>query len=450
MQHNEPRLLYFISRNNNTIVPLIPADELPFNVRLADVPRVMSFDKTFGMQHVASAPYTGLTFKLDDIQPSRPSSQSSSDHNRSQSSTPKHFLAPDAYARQALSVSSNPMHTLPYRPLSAHESTSNWRKAPTSAPKNPQDVIDAILNTPQGSETASHIGYTARNSPVPPPSGNVIDPERKEFCTYWIRTGECDFIQQGCLYKHEMPATLEKLQSLGIMRYPKWWQEKKQQVKIGYIGFAGPKMKAEEWLNASRKGSIGSSNQDSGSESEDVEPGNGRGAMKFGTRKVDSVVGAGASLKPAHAAENDESMTRHLSVTGDLISFPAPPPSPASSSTTASPDSSPTSGIVTPASSIAEKTTLPQKVFVPAGESAEKHIADAKKRTRSNKQEKQEKAFNGLMASKHAFSGPVAQDLPRGLRPRVPRAKARVAAAAAARQTTNGGDAGGKATLAKV
>jgi hypothetical protein len=47
---------------------------------------------------------------------------------------------------------------------------------------------------------------------------------RKLFCTHWLRTGQCDFIQQGCAYVHKIPdlSTMEKLQ---LREYPRWFRE---------------------------------------------------------------------------------------------------------------------------------------------------------------------------------------------------------------------------------
>ena len=46
---------------------------------------------------------------------------------------------------------------------------------------------------------------------------------KKVYCTHWIRWGECDYTQQGCLYKHEMPDE-DKLQEIGIATYPRWYR----------------------------------------------------------------------------------------------------------------------------------------------------------------------------------------------------------------------------------
>jgi hypothetical protein len=58
-----------------------------------------------------------------------------------------------------------------------------------------------------------------------PPSGVEADPSKKEFCTHWIKTGECAFTATGCRYKHEMPEP-QKLRELGFTSQPKWWKDK--------------------------------------------------------------------------------------------------------------------------------------------------------------------------------------------------------------------------------
>ena len=55
---------------------------------------------------------------------------------------------------------------------------------------------------------------------------------KKIYCTHWLRHGECDFIQQGCLYKHEMPDELT-LKSIGIRPYPRWYMETHPEKFVG-------------------------------------------------------------------------------------------------------------------------------------------------------------------------------------------------------------------------
>lgn len=47
---------------------------------------------------------------------------------------------------------------------------------------------------------------------------------QKIFCSHWIRTGECDFMQQGCRFRHDMP-DLQTLQTLGFQGWPRWFRE---------------------------------------------------------------------------------------------------------------------------------------------------------------------------------------------------------------------------------
>ncbi|KAJ5976107.1 hypothetical protein N7481_009814 [Penicillium waksmanii] len=50
--------------------------------------------------------------------------------------------------------------------------------------------------------------------------------KKKEFCSYWIRHGECDYQQQGCLFRHAMPTQPEALEKLGLRDIPRWYREK--------------------------------------------------------------------------------------------------------------------------------------------------------------------------------------------------------------------------------
>lgn len=49
---------------------------------------------------------------------------------------------------------------------------------------------------------------------------------KKEYCSYWLRHGECDYAQQGCIYKHEMPHDRATLERLGLRDLPRWYREK--------------------------------------------------------------------------------------------------------------------------------------------------------------------------------------------------------------------------------
>ncbi|KEF62991.1 uncharacterized protein A1O9_00966 [Exophiala aquamarina CBS 119918] len=48
---------------------------------------------------------------------------------------------------------------------------------------------------------------------------------KKVYCTHWMKTGECSFVQTGCKYKHEMPLDLDELKRLGHNEIPQWFRE---------------------------------------------------------------------------------------------------------------------------------------------------------------------------------------------------------------------------------
>ena len=327
---------------------------------------------------------------------------------------------------------SSAQQALPRRPLSAHELPANWRTAPTSDPSDKaQAVIDAIVGSTAGAETAARTGYPVKSTTTPPPSGNVPDQDKKEYCTYWIRHGECDYTQQGCLYKHEMP-DLSTLKKIGLRGHPRGWVEKNQAIKLGgEKATVGPVMKPSEWLSK-RKGSA----------SDDSNAGDGSSDSETDSTKTESKVSAAASknttttygdktptMPSLHATAKTPVSARKQSDIGDLIDFaplyltssPAPAvtlPSSTNTSSNRNTSTAPKPANDEPRKKRSTKAHNTDRVFVPAGESPEKHITEAKKRASRNCsrnsdvteapgiekqiQTFQKKTYNSLMASKHA------------------------------------------------
>ena len=460
----QPRPLYFISRHTGIMVPLVPADELPFNVRLAGVPRVLRMEETYGMQHVGMAPYTGMTFQLEreihmgmeapEMGGQRGGSQpahAAPGHSRSLSGTPVKYLAPDAHARQALAQSAAynggafaANGALPVRPVSAHETATSWRSgfnpsahtpsvktlanlpSSTGTTDKTQALLDAIVASTSGAESAARLGYTPRSAIPLPPAGALPDAEKKEYCTYWLRHGECDYMQQGCLYKHEMPDR-ETLLKIGFRGTPWWWVER-QAMMPQKREIVGEVVKSEEWL---KRGGGEESESESESEVEETpsqsskESENGE-VKEEGEKEKSAVVKERTTPEPVQAAIEPKIATtvdrpaaaatakaaststrappppaidiRKASTTSDLISFASAVPllpTPPSSTPSLTPDSSPRQGQLTPvtpptpltpgtptepAVAVATAGGKAAKVFVPKGESPEQHIAEAKKR----------------------------------------------------------------------
>ena len=77
-----------------------------------------------------------------------------------------------------------------------------------------QDFIDEIIEKATASR---QIPIRSR------PAAKIAD--HKEYCSYWLRRGECDYMQSGCKYKHEMPVDEKVLQKCGLREVPRWFKD---------------------------------------------------------------------------------------------------------------------------------------------------------------------------------------------------------------------------------
>lgn len=84
-----------------------------------------------------------------------------------------------------------------------------------------QAIIDAVTRV--SSQTA--IQQAQRTAAQPAAGCSQPARGKKIYCIYWLRKGECDYLQQGCLYKHEMPPDKATLASLGFREVPHWYRE---------------------------------------------------------------------------------------------------------------------------------------------------------------------------------------------------------------------------------
>ena len=71
-------------------------------------------------------------------------------------------------------------------------------------------------NTLASSNTSADARPAANNTRLP---GTF---PKKLYCMYWIRTGQCDFMQTGCGFKHEIPEDEETRQRIGLREIPAW------------------------------------------------------------------------------------------------------------------------------------------------------------------------------------------------------------------------------------
>lgn len=101
---------WFISRGNGRCVPLIAADELPYEVQLQGAPRTMGMDRARGMEYLGESPPSNRAYSLDpqlsvdgksDLFRTTSPSATPTTHTSTQPTLQqKRFLAPDVMARR--------------------------------------------------------------------------------------------------------------------------------------------------------------------------------------------------------------------------------------------------------------------------------------------------------------------------------------------------------------
>ncbi|KAI9715525.1 MAG: hypothetical protein M1828_000832 [Chrysothrix sp. TS-e1954] len=186
-----PRPVCYVSRGFNILVPLIAVDDLPYDINIKGIPRAVSAHEAKGMRRIGHYSASDVKYTLTP--------------------EPQQFLSKNTI--QMNGASGGAM---------GQTDVSNMCEAPSWAEARAQTPAHERHNIYQPSAIGA---YGPLNRP-PPPSGLEPDPSRKQYCTYWMRTGECDFEQQGCRYKHEMPS-LSMLAQIGFRGYPKWFEDRR-------------------------------------------------------------------------------------------------------------------------------------------------------------------------------------------------------------------------------
>lgn len=76
------------------------------------------------------------------------------------------------------------------------------------------------------------IDFFQRQPALTNNGSSIIDPlakkgtiGKKVYCTYWIQTGNCNYMQEGCKYKHEIPKDEETRRAIGFREFPNWPKE---------------------------------------------------------------------------------------------------------------------------------------------------------------------------------------------------------------------------------
>jgi hypothetical protein len=203
---------YYLLRGTK-IVPLIPADQLPIEVR--DIPRQLTHrqisDGNWKLSHETEHTATILAIQ-------NPSSCLSP--QTGVSSKPR-YLAPHHCVRSEpmnVVLEASKVSGAQVPPPAAEETSGHAPIAKAATPDQSVVLVGTFASIYP--EDAQRLHYRA-----PRPSGTQPDQSKKVYCTHWIRTGECAYTSYNCKFKHEMP-TRDKLRELGFPRMPLWWKEK--------------------------------------------------------------------------------------------------------------------------------------------------------------------------------------------------------------------------------
>ncbi|KAE8394217.1 hypothetical protein BDV23DRAFT_18142 [Aspergillus alliaceus] len=193
---------FFCARPNGTLTPLIAADELPSHISIRGIPRTLSANETQGMTSLGTVSPRAQTYVIDGLAPSstRASSTAASPRSRDfdlQASLMRLVSDENVPASQRLAVNALLQQGISQNWFMTNASTSGW-------------LVPGVSGGTASGSSRQGAHYNTK----------------KEFCSYWIRHGECDYQQQGCLYKHEMPNDLSTLEKLGLRDIPRWYREK--------------------------------------------------------------------------------------------------------------------------------------------------------------------------------------------------------------------------------
>lgn len=211
---------FFVLRQNGSLVPLIAMDEMPHNIRIEGVPRTMTLKDTVGMVNIGEYPSRHGHHQVQDT--------------NSLSETYKHISSRPTRSTRPSMVQDARLTEQVASPISIKSPVELFAAGPKKAygieeqpPSDSELENTATVITPKN--RIAEIFGQVKELPAWKDTSKLGPRElirgKKIYCTHWMSTGECDYAQQGCLYKHEMPLDIEILNFLGYQDIPKWYRE---------------------------------------------------------------------------------------------------------------------------------------------------------------------------------------------------------------------------------
>lgn len=242
-----PRPQHFITRGDGSITPLIAVDELPESMRIVGVPAIISQAATLNMMNLGVQARSQTKYIVE--MPEDSGSGNTSHLSQRSTTTGGNFQSPGKRVGRVKTIKTEERKT-----AAGVNEVEEWRLGvnsidetqvcvatplhrenlatftSTSSLTHSKAAIDAVV--------AAHAKSEAIQSPRTPKALTPGVFGEKKYCTHWIRWGECDYMQQGCKYRHEMPDE-ETLIAIGIRSIPKWYKDANAP-KSGWVEEASP------------------------------------------------------------------------------------------------------------------------------------------------------------------------------------------------------------------
>ncbi|KAL9597610.1 MAG: hypothetical protein Q9219_005049 [cf. Caloplaca sp. 3 TL-2023] len=248
---NAPRPHFFIHRPDQSITPLVAVDELPDYIRITGVPAIMTQADTEAMMSLGVKERSLGQYNVQWVKSSDNSSRQGPVEN-GEASDRANYLShlnearplefPEGHNKQtddntadSSSIEIIQRPNLDIRKENVHtannaapdgfkdkksKTVEEWRQD-VEVEDEVQARIDNLIAANSHATDEVKKSLSDEDRQAARIKAGLI-PGKKVYCSHWIRTGECGFVQQGCLYKHEMPED-DILKEIGIRVLPAWY-----------------------------------------------------------------------------------------------------------------------------------------------------------------------------------------------------------------------------------
>lgn len=278
-----PRIHHFIVRPEvvrrlptgltveQSLVPLIPLDELPEWFEITGVPRSLAPEQTAGLSNLGCYERQGVhgvEIVIDEPEsdagmadtPETTGSAGAGETPVVGDEKPQPGLQHSRWADQAndndtpgkpKAATSGAVHpaarTTTHVVSPASATSSIPHPGPAAAPAHPQQ---ASPTSPSPHNTPPKSPKQAKSDPPTP--GSSTEPKKRVYCRHWIRHGTCKW-GPYCRFAHAMPATLSGLAEAGLRDFPGWWT-----AAVGFaLASAAPGRKVDDYVRMNGVSGLG-------------------------------------------------------------------------------------------------------------------------------------------------------------------------------------------------